>query len=83
VFETRLSALRHIFVARHARVLRAVHGAAARLPGPALVVTHGGAMRALLAALPSPAGVPERIPNAGVVRLSLTAGAAVRAEWIE
>jgi probable phosphoglycerate mutase len=70
------------------RVVRAVQGAAARLSGPALLVTHGGALRALLAALPAgpgaPAsGAPARIPNGGVVRVSLEAGQPVAASWLE
>jgi probable phosphoglycerate mutase len=64
----------------------AVEAAAARLPGPALLVTHGGALRALLAAFPvgsqAPAA-PDRIPNAGVVRLSLAAGKPVLARWVQ
>lgn len=64
------------------RVVRAVQAASARLSGPALVVTHGGALRALLAALPAAAGTPERIPNAGVVRVSLVAGRPAGATWI-
>jgi probable phosphoglycerate mutase len=70
------------------RILRAVEGAAARLSGPALLVTHGGALRALLAALPAttgapPSGAPVRIPNGGVVRVSLEAGRAVAAMLID
>ena len=70
------------------RVVRAVQLAAARLSGPALVVTHGGAIRALLAAFPAahgaPAsGAPGRIPNGGVVRVSLSGGRPVAAAWVE
>jgi probable phosphoglycerate mutase len=66
------------------RVLRAVHRAAARLSSPPLVVTHGGAMRALLAAIPAAAsGPPGRIPNAGVVRVTLAAGEPVAAAWLD
>lgn len=70
------------------RVVRAVAGAAARLPSPALLVTHGGAMRALLAALPATPGgrapgAPAKIPNGGVVRVRLAAGRPVAAEWLE
>lgn len=44
------------------RVLGALRVAAARLAGPALIVTHGGALRALLTALPAAPGArrPER-----------------------
>jgi probable phosphoglycerate mutase len=68
--------------------VRAVAAAAAQLPGPALLVTHGGALRALLAALPagpgaSASGAPARIPNGGVVRVSLEAGRPVAAMWLE
>ena len=70
------------------RVVRAVRGAAARLPGPALLVTHGGALRALLAALPAAPGAPAsggpgRIPNGGIVRVSLAAGRPVAASWVD
>jgi broad specificity phosphatase PhoE len=69
------------------RVVRGI-GAAARLSGRALVVTHGGALRALLAAFPpgpgtATAGAPARIPNGGVVRVSLAAGKPVAARWLE
>lgn len=71
-----------------ARVVRAVAVAAARLPAPALLVTHGGAMRALLAAFPAApggraAGAPAKIPNAGIVRVRLAAGQPVATEWLE
>jgi probable phosphoglycerate mutase len=70
------------------RVVRAVEAAAARLSGPALLVTHGGAIRALLGVIPAtvgaPAtGVPGRIPNGGVVRVSLAAGRPVAARWVD
>ena len=70
------------------RVVRAVEGAAARLSEPALLVTHGGAIRALLAALPATtgapgSGAPGRIPNGGVVRVSLAAGRTVAATWVD
>jgi probable phosphoglycerate mutase len=70
-----------------ARVVRAVEGAASQLPGPALLVSHGGAIRALLAALPdapgaAPAAAPGPIPNAGIVRVTLAAGKPVAAAWI-
>jgi probable phosphoglycerate mutase len=71
-----------------ARVLRAVDGAAARLAPPPLIVTHGGAMRTLLAAIPAEpgrltSGAPERIQNGGVVRVSLAAGRPVAATWLD
>jgi probable phosphoglycerate mutase len=70
------------------RVLRAVQLAAARLPGPPLVVTHGGAIRALLASIPPEPGAagdgaPARIPNGGVVRVALAAGRPVAAAWLD
>jgi probable phosphoglycerate mutase len=70
------------------RVVRAVAVAAARLPAPALLVTHGGAMRALLRAFSEASGRtaaagPARIPNAGIVRVKLAAGQPVAAEWLE
>jgi probable phosphoglycerate mutase len=70
------------------RVVRAVQGAAAQLAGPVLLVTHGGAIRTLLAALPAStgapgSGAPGRIPNCGVVRVSLEAGRPVAATWID
>jgi probable phosphoglycerate mutase len=68
------------------RVVRAVRGAAARLPGPALVVTHGGAIRALLGAFPAAAPTidPRRsIANGAVVRVSLEAGRPVAATWVD
>lgn len=63
------------------RVVRGI-GAAARLPAPALLVTHGGAIRALLAAFPA-AGSPGKIPNGGLVRVILAEGRPVAATWIE
>jgi probable phosphoglycerate mutase len=70
------------------RVLRALQRAAARLSDPALIVTHGGAMRTVLAAIPvdpgAPGpGAPGRIPNGGVVRVSLAAGRPVAAAWLD
>jgi probable phosphoglycerate mutase len=70
------------------RVLRALHVAAARLPCAPLVVTHGGAMRALLGSIPvepgAPGnGAPGRIPNGGIVRVSLAGGKPVAAEWLD
>ncbi len=70
------------------RLLPAVASAAARLPGPVLVVLHGGAMRALLAEhvgdmpRPSSASWPlHGIQNGHVFRVTLSGGqvtAAVR-----
>jgi probable phosphoglycerate mutase len=70
------------------RVLGALHRAAARLSHPPLIVSHGGAMRALLAAFPAgtgtqASGAPGRIPNGGVVRVSLAAGQPVAAAWLD
>jgi probable phosphoglycerate mutase len=65
------------------RVVRAVQGAAEQLSAPALLVTHGGAIRALLAAVPEAPGAAGRIPNAGVVRVSLAAGRPVAATWLD
>lgn len=62
---------------------------AAELPGPALVVTHGGVMRALLHAAPgagAPAGsrrLPGGIPNGGLVRATLRAGRLVAARLLD
>ena len=65
------------------RVVRAIQGAAARLSCPAVLVTHGGVMRAVLAALPAGpdagSGARGPIPNGGVVRVSLAAGQPVAA----
>ncbi len=70
------------------RVVRAVQATAAQLSGPALLVTHGGALRALLAAFPAPNGAAatagaDRIPNGGLVRVSLAAGRPVAAVRLE
>jgi broad specificity phosphatase PhoE len=67
-----------------ARVVPAIHQAADRLASPALVVTHGGVMRAFLAAaLGSTAGAaavaPRFVPNGGVWRVRLVAGRVVAA----
>jgi len=66
------------------RVLRAVEGAAARLDERVLLVTHGGAIRALLASLASSdqSPAPGRIPNAGIVRVRLAGGKAVAATMV-
>jgi broad specificity phosphatase PhoE len=57
------------------RVIAAIHRVTERLAAPALVVTHGGVLRACLAAVPGAAsGVPRVIPNGSVFRLSTVAG---------
>lgn len=71
-----------------ARLLPALARAAERLAPPALVVTHGGVMRALVARLsaggtPPARSAPSPIPNGGVLRVSLAAGQPVAAEWVE
>ncbi len=55
-----------------ARVVPAIHGAAERLDAPALLVTHGGVMRAFLSAAPVPP--PRTVPNCGVWRVRLVGG---------
>lgn len=69
------------------RVVRSVQGVAARLSCPALLVTHGGAIRALLAALPPApgmaSGAPGPIPNGAVMRVSLAAGQPVAVTWLD
>jgi broad specificity phosphatase PhoE len=64
-----------------ARVLPAVHRIAEQLASPALIVMHGGAMRALVSesvgSIPSPASAGwnlRGIPNGGIFRLSIAAG---------
>jgi broad specificity phosphatase PhoE len=71
------------------RLLPAVASAAARLPGPLLVVMHGGAMRALLAdhvgemPRPSSAAWPlHGIQNGHVFRVGLEDGRIVAAERV-
>jgi len=61
------------------RMRASVHRIAESLPGPALVVVHGGAMRALvseqlgsIATPASPAWSSSGIPNGGILRLGLT-----------
>lgn len=65
------------------RVVRAVGGVASRVSCPVVLVTHGGAIRALLAALAAAPGATSGasgpIPNGGVVRVSLAAGQPVAA----
>ncbi|HZZ85160.1 MAG TPA: histidine phosphatase family protein [Anaeromyxobacteraceae bacterium] len=59
-----------------ARVVPAIHRAAERLEAPALLVTHGGVMRAFLAATldAAPLSPPRVVPNCGVWRVRLVAG---------
>jgi broad specificity phosphatase PhoE len=71
------------------RLLPAVASAAARLPGPILVVMHGGAMRALLAEhvgeMPrpsSPAWPLHGIRNGHVYRVTLEAGRIASADRV-
>jgi probable phosphoglycerate mutase len=71
------------------RLLPAVASAAARLPGPLLVVMHGGAMRALLAGhvgeMPrpsSPAWPLHGIQNGHVYRVTLEAGRIASADRV-
>lgn len=64
------------------RVIPAVHRAAERLDSPALLVTHGGVMRAFLAAAlganpGSGPSAPRFVPNGGVWRVRLAAGRVV------
>lgn len=72
-----------------ARVVPAIHGAAERLASPAVLVTHGGVMRAFLAAAlgaapgPAPVAPPRFIPNAGVWRVRLVAGRVVGAAALD
>ena len=73
-----------------ARAVASVERIAGRLRSPALVITHGGVMRAVLGAagivIPgagaSPA-VPRRIPNGGVYRVTVSAGQVVDAAPLE
>lgn len=74
------------YAALVARVGEAVRRIAERLPSPALVVMHGGAIRALLgdriASIPSPASsgwALHGIPNGGIFRLTLSSGALLEA----
>ena len=67
-----------------ARVVPAVHRAAERLASPTLLVTHGGVMRAFLAAaLAAPGAPPRFIPNVGVWRVRLVAGRVVGAAALD
>lgn len=67
-----------------ARVVPAIHRAAERLSSPALLVTHGGVMRAFLAAAPEVTrgpvtAAPRVIPNGEVWRVRLVAGRVIGA----
>jgi broad specificity phosphatase PhoE len=68
-----------------ARVVPAIHRAARRLASPAVVVTHGGVMRAFLAEAlrAAPADAPRFVPNAGVWRVCLVAGRVVGAAALD
>lgn len=72
-----------------ARVVPAVERAAERLDSPAVLVTHGGVMRAFLAhaigAAPGPADVapPRFVPNGGVWRVRLVGGRVVGAAALD
>jgi len=72
------------------RVWAATQQIAARLPPPALVIMHGGAIRAALgghaASIPSPASTGwarHGIPNGGIFRLILSAGRIVEAQRVD
>lgn len=72
-----------------ARILPAIQRAAERLESPAVLVTHGGVMRAFLAAAlgagPGPTQVapPRFIANGGVWRVRLVAGRVVGAAALD
>lgn len=72
-----------------ARVVPAIQRAAARLASPALLVTHGGVIRALVASAlgaasgSAPVAPPRFVPNGGVWRVRLVAGRVVGAEALE
>ncbi|GAO01670.1 histidine phosphatase family protein [Anaeromyxobacter sp. PSR-1] len=71
-----------------ARVVPAIHRAAERLATPALVVTHGGVMRAFLSAVldGGPAGgavAPPVVPNGGVWRVRLAGGRVIGAAALD
>ncbi len=72
-----------------ARIVPAIHRAAERLESPALLVTHGGVMRAFLAAAlgaapgPAPVAPPRFIPNGGVWRVRFVAGRVVGAAALD
>lgn len=72
------------------RVRSALGRLAAELPPPALVIMHGGAIRALLgehlASIPSPASTGwarHGIPNGGLFRVVLSSGCVVEALRLE
>lgn len=70
-----------------ARVVPAIHRAAERLASPAVLVTHGGVMRAFLSAvLDGPvagAVAPRAVPNGGVWRVRLVDGRVVGAAALD
>jgi broad specificity phosphatase PhoE len=72
-----------------ARIVPAIHRAAERLASPAVLVTHGGVMRAFLSAalgaVPGGAQVapPGFVSNGGVWRVRLVAGRVVGAASVE
>lgn len=71
-----------------ARVVPAIHRAAERLTSPALLVTHGGVMRAFLAAALGVApgsgpAAPRFVPNGGAWRVRLAADRVVGVEALE
>ncbi len=71
------------------RVRAATRRVAERLASPALVVMHGGAIRALLgehASIPSPASTGwalHGIPNGGIFRLIIASGRIVEAQRLD
>jgi broad specificity phosphatase PhoE len=68
-----------------ARAVPAIHRIADRLASPALLVTHGGVMRAFLATAleAGPGEAPAFVPNGGVWRVRLVAGRVVGAESLD
>ncbi|ACG74202.1 phosphoglycerate mutase [Anaeromyxobacter sp. K] len=71
-----------------ARVMPAVHRVAERLASPALLVTHGGVIRAFLSAVldAGPGGrvvAPRLVPNGGVWRVRLVDGRVIGAAALD
>ncbi|ABC82663.1 histidine phosphatase family protein [Anaeromyxobacter dehalogenans] len=71
-----------------ARVVPAIHRAAERLASPAVLVTHGGVMRAFLSAVldggpVAGAVAPRVVPNGGVWRVRLVDGRVVGAAALD
>jgi probable phosphoglycerate mutase len=67
------------------RVVLAIDRVAERLTAPALVVTHGGVMRAILGEGAGAANaVPDQtaIPNGGVLRVRVAAGRVTDVAWL-